>query len=93
MEPSDPSVGFCLLFFQNDIQMNDDRISSLIRFGNDGKRSGPTFKKIINMRERPSLAVSSQACFDIDSIILCSRLNVLNMPISTTAPIDAKTHV
>jgi hypothetical protein len=28
---------------------------------------------------------------EIDSI--SSRFNVLNMPISTTAPIDAKTHV
>jgi hypothetical protein len=39
MEPSDPSVGFCLLFFKT---MNDDRIS-LIKVYSDGKRSGPIF--------------------------------------------------
>jgi hypothetical protein len=31
------------------------------------------------------------AAFELDSISSC--FNVLNMPISTTAPMDAKTHV
>jgi hypothetical protein len=49
MEPSDPSLGFCLLFFKT---IFNEWWSHFTDKGNDGKRRGPTFS--IWLHRRPS---------------------------------------